>query len=579
MNQEENKEDLNNNFQSEGNDSEILTAPTPMDDSKIDSTATPEKTLKHPGLTFLSLILGGILLMLVWWNVNQISLRFPLSILITSAVYFFNTALQGQKIKVSAIGLSLITLTLSSILVFRDETYTVIISVFATLLTLILLSADFINGQWLQFRLRNALKTASMAVVSFFTGFPLLGLQAIRGKQDKAEKSREKKEISGVLKGILITIPLIILFSVLFSFADAVFESRLDSLTSWLKNDLLDQAFGRILLTLFFSWLLAAGVWLGLYFKSKPIDLKRDKPLIKPFLGMTETTIALMSLNLLFGFFLIIQFQYLFAGEANINFEGFTYAEYATRGFNELLTVAAIAGIVYYALASFTKRAIPAQRRIFSILGALLLVQVGVILVSAFKRVGMYVNAYGLTAYRFIPQIFLFFLAAILLSLFVMELSGSFKRLALVLLAALMLFSGTLALVNVDQVLAQHNLKRALEGENLDYAYLAQALSTDADPYLYQMLNSGTLPEKIQSNLEKVMVCRAARFDDRFAHQSDSNWLDKNFSRARAAELHQENHALNQKWPMSKVFDGYSLGIIIDGEEIYCRPLGDVQID
>ena len=563
MNQEENIQILNKKNQSEENG------------SKTDSIQTPEKALKHPVLTFFSLVFSGILLMLVWWNVNRIGLRFPLSILIISAVYFFNTALQGQKIKAGAIGLCLITLALSSILLFRDETYTVIISVFATLLALVLLSADFFNGQWWQFRLRDQLKAASMAVVSFFAGFPLLGLQAVRSKESGAEKSTEKKALSGILKGILITIPLIILFSLLFSFADAVFENRLDSLTAWLKNDLLDQVFGRILLTLFFSWLLAAGLWLGLYFKSKPMDLKQDKPLIKPFLGMTETSIALISLNLLFGFFLIIQFQYLFAGEANINFEGYTYAEYATRGFNELLVVAGIAGIVYYALASFTKRESPAQKRVFSILGALLLLQVGVILVSAFKRVGMYVNAYGMTVHRYIPQIFLFFLAAILLSLFVMELCGGFKRLALILLVALILFSGTLALVNVDQVLAQHNLERALKGEKLDYAYLAQELSTDADPYLYQMLNAGSLPKEIQSNLEKVMVCRAAKFDNRYAYQSDSNWLDKNFSRARAAELHQENQALNQKWPMSKINDGYSLGIIIDAEEIYCRPVYD----
>ena len=181
MNQEENIAELNNIFQSEGNDSERTISPTSMDDSKIDKSATPEKTLKHPGLTFLSLILGGVLLMLVWWNVNQISLRFPLSILIISAVYFFNTSLQGQILKASSIGLSVTTLALSSILVFRDETYTVVISVFATLLTLILLSADFLNGLWWQFRLREALKTASMAVGSFFNGFPLLGLQAIRG--------------------------------------------------------------------------------------------------------------------------------------------------------------------------------------------------------------------------------------------------------------------------------------------------------------------------------------------------------------------------------------------------------------
>src|SRR5690606_16488821 len=145
--------------------------------------------------------------------------------------------------------------------------------------------------------------------------------------------------------------------------------------------------------------------------------IEPDSAKCKPFLGMTETSITLVSLNPLFASFLIIQFQYFFAGEANITQAGFTYAQYAERGFRELLMVAAIAGLVYYSLASFTRRESKPKKLFFSILGGLLLLQVGVVLVSAYQRIVMYIHAYGLTTYRFIPQIFIFFLAAILLSL------------------------------------------------------------------------------------------------------------------------------------------------------------------
>ena len=50
---------------------------------------------------------------------------------------------------------------------------------------------------------------------------------------------------------------------------------------------------------------------------------------------MIEVTILLISIDLLFLVFVWIQFAYLFGGQANITIEGFTYAEYARRGFLE----------------------------------------------------------------------------------------------------------------------------------------------------------------------------------------------------------------------------------------------------
>ncbi len=42
------------------------------------------------------------------------------------------------------------------------------------------------------------------------------------------------------------------------------------------------------------------------------------------------------SINLLFAVFISVQFAYLFGGERNIAAQGFTFAEYAHRGFFEL---------------------------------------------------------------------------------------------------------------------------------------------------------------------------------------------------------------------------------------------------
>ncbi len=45
---------------------------------------------------------------------------------------------------------------------------------------------------------------------------------------------------------------------------------------------------------------------------------------------------------------MILQFTYLFGGTDNINVEGFTYSEYAVRGFFELVAVAVISLILFY---------------------------------------------------------------------------------------------------------------------------------------------------------------------------------------------------------------------------------------
>ena len=58
--------------------------------------------------------------------------------------------------------------------------------------------------------------------------------------------------------------------------------------------------------------------------------------------GHIESSILLGSVNVLFFIFIFVQLTYLFGGESNISVQGFSYAQYARRGFFELIAVAIV---------------------------------------------------------------------------------------------------------------------------------------------------------------------------------------------------------------------------------------------
>ncbi len=100
---------------------------------------------------------------------------------------------------------------------------------------------------------------------------------------------------------------------------------------------------------------------------------------------------------------------HLFGGIANVREGAYNFSSYAVEGFNQLMVVASIAAVLHYLFASVTKRESRKERVTFSITATLLLAQVGLILVSAFKRLLMYETAYGFTRSRMVAHVFMVF--------------------------------------------------------------------------------------------------------------------------------------------------------------------------
>ena len=132
--------------------------------------------------------------------------------------------------------------------------------------------------------------------------------------------------------------------------ADLIFSEKVRGIFDWLRI----EDFGSFVFRLFYITVLAyllTGALVYVFTQSgEKKDTQKNTALFQPFLGKVEALIVLVSVNLLFAAFLIIQFRYFFGGNDNINFEGFTYAEYARRGFFELIAVAIISLLLFFAL-------------------------------------------------------------------------------------------------------------------------------------------------------------------------------------------------------------------------------------
>jgi hypothetical protein len=251
-----------------------------------------------------------------------------------------------------------------------------------------------------------------------------------------------------------------------------------------------------------------AGVFLHAAGQSKDEKLiGEDKPLVNPFLGFTETTIVLGSVSVLFVAFVIIQFKYFFGGQANINLAGFTYSEYARRGFGELLAVAFFSLLMILGLGVTARRVNDRERRVFSGLSAAITVLVIIMLVSAYQRLVLYESAYGFSRLRTYTHVVLIWIGILLGVVVMLEIFHRERAFAAAALITSLGFTATLSLMNVDGLIVKENVNRAMHGQGLDVPYLV-SLSDDSVPSLVDDFRSPKLPGLTRDAVGAILFCR-----------------------------------------------------------------------
>jgi len=413
--------------------------------------------------------------------------------------------------------------------ILRSEPLTLFLGVVLTFLLMAVLAASILGGRWLEYNFADYALALSRLAWSSVTR-PI----AFRAE---VQKDRPAKQAKGpgpwpVLRGILLALPILVLFGALLASADPVFGRELDEVIRLLSLERLPEYVFR-LVYIFVAAYVLLGVFLHAANRSQDEHLVgQDRPAGLRFLGFIESAIVLGSVTLLFAAFVVVQFQYFFGGQVNIGLDGFTYSEYARRGFGELMAVAIFSLLMILGLGAIARRESALQRRLFSILSLLIVAMVGVMLVSAYMRLALYESAYGFSRLRTYVHVSLVWPGVLLAAVVVLELLHRERQVAAAALLVSLGFALTLNVVNVDAFVVRQNVARALRGAELDVPYLV-SLSDDSVPALGAFYKSPVYPIETREAVGAGLACRLKLSGPTAA----TDWRSFTVSRWQAAAL------------------------------------------
>ena len=436
---------------------------------------------------------------------------------------------------------------------FRQEPLTVFLAYSLSLFSVGLFAVTYVGGRWAFYRLSNYFRKFFLLLGDMIAR-PLGFIRQTRKEQLERGVDTKRPFMWGLLRGLLMALPIVFCLGSLLTSADLVFNQKMDDFFKEFTFEKITENIQRLVLIVGYAYLLA-GIFLHSALRSGDDKLiGEDKPLIKPFWGFTETAVILVSVSLLFLAFVIVQFQYFFGGETNIGIAGYTYSQYARRGFNELVTVAFFSLVLILSLSSLTRWENELQRKIHTGLNILLIALVLIILVSAYQRISLGIDWHGFSRLRLYPRIFLIWLGLLFVAVIALELARLERHFAFAVVLVSFGFAASLALFNVDAAIAQHNVFRAWHGKNLNIPHLA-SLSTDAIPALAEEFLSPSLPEETREGVGAILACYKYFEDD--PHISPYDWRSFNLSRWKAHEAlktirpHLAGYVVKyNKWPV-----------------------------
>ena len=362
-------------------------------------------------------------------------------------------------------------------------------------------------------------------------------------------------------RGLLLGLPLVVIFAVLFASADPIFGRGVDDLLQF-RIDLADLP-GRALFTLAVAWFAggllamaargaeaptpggaadaraadevpvpggAADMAEGLTHTWGRAD--RSPSTVAGRIGLLEAVVVLVVVDVVVGLFVGLQMAYLFGGLDTLAAAGLTYSAYARRGYVELVLAATLAIAVIAGLdLTVTRRGIAYVVAAVGLAGLTF-----VVLASSALRLALYLGAYGWTELRLwvVTSIVALSLLLTLAVVFVLVDRVRWLGRGVVLLALASLLG--LGWIAPPAFVAARNVERAIDPSlvppdgrtGLDALYLA-ALPDDAVPVLVDALRR--LPADDAGRVRALLLRRREQLQADATLQGPGAW---NLGRLRA---------------------------------------------
>lgn len=467
----------------------------------------------------VSLVLGLLFDYFFYGKIPGIA--FPLYVILVVAVLFAIANIFKKQISKEVIWILVPLIFFSAMVFVRSSGLLTFLNVVASLL-LLLVIAEVSFGE----KVKNFL--VGHYVKIFFLPFKFIRplFQTLSDLISLRGVNNDRKVLSQVVKGIAMAIPALFIFLLLFSSADLIFQKYVSNL---ITIDIKPETVFRSILVL-----IATLIYIGAYsytFRKTENQIAAQQNNKTYSVGHIESSILLGSVNVLFFIFILVQLTYLFGGEGNISSQGFTYAEYARRGFFELIAVAIVSLLLLLTTEKYITKKETDHTLVFKILSTALVVQVILIMTSAFTRLSLYEEAYGFTTLRLYSHAFIILLAVIfcllLYKIYKDKRENTFAFRAFISIA---LFLAVMNFLNPDAFIARRNIERFATTGKLDVYYLSR-LSDDAVPDTIKVLSISN--DDLRKSFARELYWRVQNNDSPYF----SKWQSLNISRMKANKI------------------------------------------
>lgn len=353
--------------------------------------------------------------------------------------------------------------------------------------------------------------------------------------ENKKENQNNKTDnIKKVGKSLLIAVPVILVIIFLLSSADSVFGSIFSDFTKaiskMLETKTINDFLGR-LLVIAVTFIYIAGFIIA-FAKSKKQEETEESTGIK--LSDLTIKILLVSLNIIYLLFSVIQIKYLFINATTT--PNFDYATYARTGFFQLMFVS----FINFALLHISKKNIETNK----FLKIMLIIFTMIIVISAAFRMHLYEQKYGYTYLR----LFVYFtlvtemlvLIPILSKLFGLKID-TFKATIEIVVTMYIILN----FININKIIAKNNIDKYLadiENESIDYFYLKTRTGTDSIEEQLRILDKSeeglsTNAQEYLANLKTSVRCNLRGYKAEYGKSYKPSFAEWNLSKSRVESL------------------------------------------
>ncbi|RLQ95537.1 DUF4153 domain-containing protein [Falsibacillus albus] len=312
---------------------------------------------------------------------------------------------------------------------------------------------------------------------------------------------RSYKVLAKIIAGLLISIPILVLVTTLLSSADEKFSEIIKMMPNTFGDfNIVEYGF-RTVIAFGFAFILFG--FLHVIHQKSSLEQLSAKTDNMFSIDAIISLIVLFSINGMYLLFIFVQFKYFFSGTLQSDY---TYAEYARRGFFELVFVTIVNLTLLNTILSFTVYRKSLLKYLLKGLLSLLVVSSGIILCSAFLRLSLYEDAYGYTFLRMAVHAFMVFLFIVFAYTLTRVWIDRLSLMRFYIITGLLFYS-IMNMINIESIVVSKNIERFESTGKIDLQYLSQTdEGIEAMIQLYQKSPNDPQLKKILSEKKQAVI-------------------------------------------------------------------------